>query len=57
MLQITGANVTGTANAKGTEVYFKVGSTSKAITLKNFTATTFNVNGDAYHISGKKLVK
>ena len=56
MLKITGA-VTGTANAKGTEVYFKVGSTSKAITLKNFTATTFNVNGDAYHISGKKLVK
>ena len=56
MLKITGA-VTGTANAKGTEVYFKVGSTAKAITLKNFTATTFNVNGDAYHISGKKLVK
>lgn len=39
------------------EVYFKVGNTSKAITLHDFTATNFNVNGTVYHISGTKLVK
>ena len=28
-----------------------------SVTLKNFTATTFHVNSDAYKISGSKLVK
>ena len=28
-----------------------------AVTFKDFTATTFNINGDAYKISGAKLVK
>ncbi|MBR4152633.1 MAG: hypothetical protein IKT98_06690 [Selenomonadaceae bacterium] len=59
MLKITGVNakdITGTTNSKGTEVYFKVGKTTDAITLKNFTAKSFNVNGDSYKISGKKLV-
>ena len=56
MLQITGT-FSGTYNKSKKEIYFKVDSTKNAITLKNFTATTFHVNGDAYHISGKKLVK
>ena len=38
-------------------VYFQVGSTSKAITLSDFTATSFNVNGTDYKIKGSKLVK
>ena len=47
----------GTLNAKGTEIYLKVGSTKKAITLKDFDATEFNINGSTYAISGNKLVK
>ena len=56
LLQITGT-FTGTYSKSKKEVYFKVGSTANAITLKNFTATTFNVNGTSYKISGTKLVK
>ena len=56
MLQITGAFSASYNKSKG-EVYFKVGSTKNAITLKDFTATTFNVNGFKYKISGSKLVK
>ena len=44
LLKITGT-FSATFNKSKGEVYFKVGTTSKAITLKNFTATTFNVNG------------
>ena len=54
MLKITG-KFSGTYNKSKGEVYFKVGSTSKAITLKDFEATTFNVNGTSYKISGSKL--
>ncbi len=39
------------------EIYFKVGLTSNAITLKNFDTSSFNVNGNIYRISGSKLVK
>ncbi len=56
LLQITGTFSTSLNKAK-TEIYFKVGSTAKAITLKDFSATTFNVNGDSYEVSGTKLVK
>jgi len=56
MLKITGT-FGGTYNKSKKEIYFKVASTSNAITLKNFSASTFNVNGDAYKISGTKLVK
>ncbi|MBR4382519.1 MAG: hypothetical protein IKP64_03075 [Selenomonadaceae bacterium] len=56
LLEITGT-FSGTYNKSKKEVYFKVGSTANAITLKNFTATTFNINGDSYSISGTKLVK
>ena len=56
MLLITGA-FTGTYNKSNKEIAFKVGSTASAITLKDFTATTFNVNGYDYGISGTKLVK
>ncbi len=34
---------------------FTIGTGS--ITLTDYTATTFNVNGDSYVISGKQLVK
>ena len=57
LLEITG-DFTGTYNKSKKEAYFQVGDTAKAITLKNIgTTATFNVNGDTYHISGKKLVK
>ena len=56
MLKITGT-FSGTYNKSKKEIYFKVASTSNAITLKDFSATTFNVNGDDYKISGTKLVK
>ena len=56
MLKITGKFSASYSKSKG-EVYFKVDSTSKAITLKNFTATSFNVNGDTYKISGTKLIR
>lgn len=44
-------------NASAKTVAFKVGSTANAITLKDFTATSFNVNGDTYQISNNKFVK
>ena len=56
MLKITGTFSTSYNKSKK-EIYFKVASTSNAITLKNFTATSFNVNGTAYKISGSKLIK
>ena len=54
LLQITGTFTTAYDSAAGT-IKFTVGTGS--ITLTDFTATTFNVNGDAYHINGKQLVK
>ena len=56
LLKITGTFSASYSKAKS-EVYFKVGNTSKAITLKNFTASTFHVNGDTYQISGSKFKK
>lgn len=56
MLKITGTFSTSYSKSKK-EIYFKVGSTSNAITLKDFTATSFNVNGTNYKISGTKLVE
>ena len=56
LLQITGA-FSGTYSKSKGEVYFKVGTTSKAITLTDFSASSFNVNGKLYQISGTKLVK
>ncbi|MBR1647482.1 MAG: calcium-binding protein, partial [Selenomonadaceae bacterium] len=56
MLQITEA-FTGTYNKSSKTISIKVGSTASAITIKDFTATTFNINGDSYGISGTKLVK
>ena len=56
MLQITG-KFSASYNSSKKTIAFKVDSTSSAITLKNFTATTFNVNGDIWKISGSKLVK
>lgn len=56
LLQITGA-FSGTYSKSKGEVYFKVDTTSKAITLSDFSATSFNINGTNYKISGTKLVK
>ena len=56
MLKITGKFSTSYSKSKD-EIYFKVGSTANAITLKDFSATSFNVNGTNYKISGSKLVK
>ena len=56
MLKIT-SSFSSSYSSSNKEIYFKVGSTSKAITLKDYTATSFNVNGTNYKISGSKLVK
>lgn len=56
ILQITDTFSTTYNNSKS-EIYFKVGSTKNAITLKNFKATDFNINNDSYQISGSSLVK
>ena len=56
MLQITGM-FSATYDKTAKTIAFKVGSTANAITLKDFTATTFNINGNSCEISGNKLVK
>ena len=56
LLQITGKFSASYSKAKS-EVYFKVGSTAKAIILHDFTATNFHVNSSTYKISNSKLVK
>ncbi len=57
MLKITG-NFSTSYNKSKKEIYFKVGSTANAITLKNFGSTsTFNVNGTNYKIGSSSLVK
>ena len=56
LLQITG-NWTAAYNESANTIAFKVGSTASAITLKNFTATTFNVSGTDYQIKNGAFVK
>lgn len=56
MLKITGSFY-GTYNKKKKEIYFKTNSTDSAITLKDFSATSFNINSTNYKISGTKFVK
>lgn len=56
MLLITGA-FKASYNKSKKEIYFKVDSTENAVTLKDFSATSFNVNGFNYKISGSKFVK
>ena len=56
ILQITGTFSTSYNEIKG-EIAFKIGSTKNAIKLKDFTATSFNINGDSYQISDSKFVK
>lgn len=56
MLQITGEFTTAYSTTAKV-LYFKVGSTAGALTIKNFTATTFNINGDNYQLNNNKLVK
>ena len=54
LLEIIG-DFTTSYNSKKNEIAFNAGNGS--ITLKDFTATTFNVNGDKYKISGDSLVR
>ena len=54
MLKITGEF---SAACTSDAITFKVDSTANALTLKNFTATTFNVNGTNYKISNGSFVK
>ena len=56
MLLITG-DFSATYSKSKKEAYFKVGNSSNAITLKNLSATSFNVNGFSYKVSGSKLVR
>jgi Ca2+-binding RTX toxin-like protein len=57
MLKITG-DFSTSFNSSKTEIYFKVGSTSNAITLKDFGSTSsFNINGKNYKLGSTKLVK
>ena len=54
LLQITGA-FSGTYNSSKKEISLTVGKTKNAITLRDFTATTFNINGTAYTLTDGKL--
>ena len=56
MLKITG-KFSGSYDKKKKEIAVTVDKTASAITLKDFTATTFNINNTNYKISGSKLVK
>lgn len=57
LLQITGTFSASYSKSKK-EVYFDVGTTTNAITLKDFgSISSFNINGTNYKISGSKLVK
>lgn len=56
LLQVSGT-FSAYYNINKNEVSFKVASTSNAITLKDFAASSFNVNGNSYKISGNTLVK
>ena len=57
LLQITGGNVTASYSKSDKSIAFKVGKTASAITLRDFTATTFHVNSTTYRLSGGKLIK
>ena len=46
-----------TATVKDNSIAFKVGSQTNAITLKDYTATTFNINGTNYKVDGSTLTK
>ena len=56
LLQVSGT-FSAYYNSNKNEVSFKVASTSNAITLKDFSASSFNVNGNSYKISGDTLIK
>ena len=56
LLQITGDWTASYYSGSG-RVGFKVGNTYSAIILDSPTATTFNINGEAYQVSGNTLAK
>ena len=54
MLRIS-STFSASYNERKEEISINVGSTSKAITLKDFSAASFNINGTNYKISGNTL--
>ena len=56
MLKITG-KFSSTYNKRNKEIALTVGKTTSVITLKDFSATSFNINGSNYKISGTALKK
>ena len=56
LLKITGV-FSASYDKNKKELAFTVGKTSSAITLRDFTAKSFYVNGELYKISGTKFVK
>ncbi len=57
LLQITG-DFTTSYNSSKREIYFKVGSTDKAISITDFgSTTTFHVNNYTYQLSGDQFKK
>ena len=46
-----------TASVKNNKIFFQVASQKNAVTLQDFTATTFNINGDIYRVQDNKLTK
>ena len=56
MLLITGA-FSANYDKKTKELYLNVDDTDKAITLKDFAATSFKINGLSYKIKGTNLIR
>ena len=56
MLEIN-ENVTASYYSSANTITFNIDSTANVITLKDFTATSLNINDSSYKISGTKLVK
>ena len=52
MLKIT-STFSATYDSSTDELYFKVGNTNNAITLRDIAAETFNINGNKYYIDSK----
>ncbi|MBQ7723702.1 MAG: calcium-binding protein, partial [Selenomonadaceae bacterium] len=54
---LTFNNLEFTATVSDDAITFTAGTTANAVTLQDYTATTFNINGEAYEVSGTTLAK
>ena len=50
-------NLNFTTSYANDAITFNVGTQTNAVTLKDFTATTFHIDGESYKISGTTLVR